>query len=97
MEDDRKIARSAGPPTPVFANSINYFVSATDLVFEFGFGLPAPNDPALGITSVMHTRVVLGADIIEPLIEALNALIVSRNEARRAAVPAVEEKKKEHI
>jgi hypothetical protein len=71
-------------PTPVFANSVSYFINDTDLILDFGFALQNPS-PAPGI---IHTRVVMGVSVLDPLVKALQSLA----EGRQKAIAAVAKK-----
>ena len=74
--------------TPKFANILNYTINLTDLVLDFGAFFPtAP--PSMPITpesvgdKVFHTRIVMSADMIEPLVTILEQLKKNRDEARK--------------
>ncbi len=66
-------------PLPIFANTVSYHVNATELVLDFGYkadldGLQSP--------PIIHSRVVMSADLLEPLLAAFQTLKTARDEQR---------------
>jgi len=68
---------------PKFANLLNYTVDANEVVFDFGaffrkpqLGVQTPTD------SDYHTRIVMGADVLDALLAVLPELIKNRDQAR---------------
>lgn len=66
---------------PVFANTIGYHVSATDIVLDFGFLGTNPQDGP-----IIHSRIVMAANVIEPFMLALETLQRGREEAKLKAL-----------
>jgi hypothetical protein len=68
---------------PKFANLLNYTVNATEVIFDFGAFFPRPQ---LGVQtptdSDYHTRIVMGADVLDALLAALPELKKMRDQAR---------------
>ena len=68
---------------PKFANILNYRVNATELIIDFGAFFPTPGkEPQVHTEADIHTRIVMGAEIIDPLIKVLQELKKSRDHAR---------------
>lgn len=70
--------------TPTFSNVLNYRVNAKELILDFGAFFPVPGGPQRPAEADFHTRIVLGADIIEAFIGVLQEMRKSRDQARES-------------
>ena len=76
--------------TPKFANTLNYRVNAMELVIDFGAFFPMPGKSLAPAEADFHTRIVMGADVIDPLINVLQELKKSRDQARELLKPTAQ-------
>jgi hypothetical protein len=73
---------------PKFSNTLNYRVNAMELIIDFGAFFPTPGKDTQAPTEAdFHTRIVMGADVIDPFINALQELKKSRDKARELLKP----------
>ena len=69
--------------TPTYANILNYKVNATELVLEFGAFFPMPGVAFQSPSEAnFHTRIVMGADIVDALVTVSQEMKKSRDHAR---------------
>ena len=79
--------------TPKFANILNYRVNATEVILDFGAFFPKPQPGVQTPTEAdFHTRIIMGADVLDALLVALPELKKSRDQAReqqkKSSLPA---------